>query len=194
MGERALEQKFQNCRIIVEFSFPAVIACLFLQSDLELLKQSFLVCLIHELGHGIVMTLTGAGIREIRFYAAGIRMTANTCLLSTVQMMAVYLSGPLMNLLCGVIFWKHEPVTALLHLSMGIFNLLPYRILDGGAALEWLFEARSDFLQIRKKFCILLSISAIFLLHFYKILSPALFLMVLYLAFCEISVDKSHSL
>ena len=194
MGEIALELKFQKCRIIVEFSFPAVLACLFLQSDSEILKQSFFVCLIHELGHGIVMTLTGAGIREIRFYAAGIRMTANTCLLSTFQMLAVYFSGPLINLLCGVCFWKYQPVTAILHLSMGIFNLLPYRILDGGAALESLFETRSDFLQIRSRFCILLSICVIFLLHFYKILSPALFLMVLYLAFCEISVDKSRSL
>lgn len=194
MGENAVELKFHHCRIIVEFSFPAVIAFLFLQSDLELLKQSFFVCLIHELGHGIVMTLTGAGIREVRFYAAGIRMTANTCLLSTFQMLAVYFSGPLMNLLCALLFWKYQPVTALLHLSMGIFNLLPYRILDGGAALESLFETKGDFLQIRSRFCMLLSVSLLFLLHFYKILSPALFLMVLYLAFSEISVDKSRSL
>ena len=99
-----------------------------------------------------------------------------------------------LNLLCAVFFWKNQPVTAILHFSMGIFNLLPYRILDGGAALESLFETRSDFLQIRRNFCILLSVCLIFLLHFYKILSPALFLMVLYLAFCEISVDKSCSL
>ena len=124
MGEIALELKFQKCRIIVEFSFPAVLACLFLQSDSEILKQSFFVCLIHELGHGIVMTLAGTGIREIRFYAAGIRMTANTCLLSTFQMLAVYFSGPLVNLLCAVFFWKYQPVTAILHFSMGLFNLL----------------------------------------------------------------------
>lgn len=178
----------------MDFSFPAVLALLFLQSESEFMKETFFVCLIHELGHGIVMTLTGAGIREIRFYAAGIRMTANTCLLNTFQMSAIYFSGPFVNLLCAFFFWKHQPVTAFLHFSIGMFNLLPYRILDGGAALESLFETRSDLLQIRNKFCILLSISAFFLLNFYKIHSPMLILMITYLTFSEISVDKFRSL
>ena len=194
MGETALELRFQNFRLMIDFSFPAVLALLFLYPDDELTKQMLLVSIIHELGHGLVICLTKSGLREIRLYAAGIQMKTNVCLLTDKQILAVFLSGPLMNLLCAVLFWKLDAVTAFLHLEIGIFNLLPYRILDGGAALETLLELHPEFLQIRKIFCLMLSVSGIFLLFLYKIRNPALFLMLAYLAVSEFSVDKCGSL
>ena len=178
----------------MDFSFPAMLAILFLQSDADLLKQAFLVCLIHELGHGLVMCLTESGIREIRFYASGIRMKTNACLLSDGKMLAVYFSGPLMNLICAVLLRNISPVTAVLHLGMGIFNLLPYRILDGGAILETFFENRPVFLKIRSIFCMMLSAVSVFCLYYWKIENPVLYLTAVYLAFSEIAVDKCLSL
>ncbi len=194
MGETALELKFQNFRLIINFGFPAVLMILFLHPDSGLMKEMLLVSLIHELGHGLAMCLTGSGIREIRFYAAGIQMKTNLCLLGTGQVLLIYLSGPLLNLFCAALFRAVSPVTAVLHVSMGCFNLLPFRILDGGAALESLLELNPQLLQIRKIFCLMLSVSGIFLLYWYQICNPALYLMLVYLAFSEFSVDKSGSL
>ena len=193
-GETALELRFQNCRIVIDFSFPAMLAILFLQADAGLLKQAFLVCLIHELGHGLAMCLTESGIREIRFYASGIRMKTKACLLSDGKLLAIYLSGPLMNLICAVLFRNVSPLTAVLHLGMGVFNLLPYRILDGGAVLETFLENRPVCLKIRSIFCIILSAVSVSCLYCLKIQNPSLYLTAVYLAFSEFAVDKSPSL
>jgi len=178
----------------MDFSFPAMLAVLFLQSDADLLKQAFLVCLIHELGHGLAMCLTKSGIQEIRLYAVGIRMKTNACLLPDGKLLAVFLSGPVMNLICAVLFRNVSPVTAVLHLGMGLFNLLPYRILDGGAVLEALLENRPVLLMIRSIFCMILSAVSIFYLYCLKIQNPSLYLTAVYLAFSEFAVDKSPSL
>jgi len=177
----------------MDFSFPAMLLMLFMQSD-NMIKQSVLVCLIHELGHGIAICLTNAGLREIRFYAAGIRIMTASGLLSTGQVLAVCLSGPVLNLLCALLYQNLDPETAFLHFSMGIFNLLPFRILDGGAVLECLFETSTQALQIRKIFCLILSCVIIFLLYCYKFENPALYLPVICLAFSEFTVDKSFPL
>lgn len=174
----------------MEFSFPAVLAWIFLQADNALIKQMLIVSLIHELGHGLAMCVTQAGVREIRFYAAGIQMKTNTCLLSTGQILGIYLSGPVLNLICAMLFRKVDILIAILHLSIGVFNLLPYRILDGGAALESLLETRPEVLQIRKIFCILLSAAIVLCLSLGKIQNPALYLMIIYLGISEILVDK----
>jgi len=174
----------------MDFGFPAMLAVLFLQADAGLLKQSLLVCLIHELGHGLAMCLTGAGIREIRLYSAGIQMKTDACLLSDGRMLAVCLSGPVLNLLCAVLFRNVSPVTAVLHLGMGVFNLLPYRILDGGAVLETLLENRPVLLKMRSIFCVMLSAVSLICLHCLQMQNPALYLMAVYLAFSEMTVDK----
>ena len=189
-----MELKFQNFKIRMDFSFPAMLLMLFMQTDNQVIRQSLLVCLIHELGHGLAICLTNAGIREIRFYAAGIRMETASGLLRTGQVLVICLSGPLMNLFCAVLYWKISPETAAVHLGMGMFNLFPFRILDGGAAIECLFENRAEILQIRKIFCIMLSAVSIFLLYCWNFENPALYLMAGFLAISEFAVDKQHPL
>ena len=190
MGETTLELNIGKLHIVINFSFPMILAWIFLQKDAELIKQILAVSMIHETGHGLAMCLTKAGIREIRFYAAGIRMQTNAYLLSTGKILAVYLSGPVMNLCFALLFWKMNQFVAILHLWTGIFNLLPYRVLDGGAAWENFFEMKTEWLDIRKKFCLILSMAILFLLFFRHIQNLALYLMIIYLTFCEISVDK----
>ena len=178
----------------MDFGFPAMLAILFMQADAGLLKQSLLVCMIHELGHGIAMCLTKAGIQEIRLYAVGIRMKTNAGLLSDSKLLAVYLSGPLMNLLCAVLFRNFNADISALHLEMGLFNLLPYRILDGGAVCGVLLENRISLLRLCSIFCLILSAGSIFCLYCWKIQNPVLYLMAVYLAFSEFTVDKFPSL
>ena len=178
----------------MDFGFPAMLALIFLQIGQDLVKQGLAVCLVHELGHGIAMCLTGAGLQEIRLYAAGIQMRTNTCLLRTGQALCISLSGPLINLLCAFLLRHVQPLTAVLHLSMGIFNLLPYQILDGGTALQCLFENYQRIIRILHGFCILLSGAAAFVLYSYHIQNPMLYIMLIYLAVSEIPVDKFPSL
>lgn len=185
-----MELKLKNCRIIIDFGFPAMLALVFLQSEYDFMRKILLVCVIHELGHGFVMCLTGAGVREIKLHAAGIQMLTNTCLLSTGQAFCIYFSGPLVNLLFAVLFWKIQPELAILHFSMGIFNLLPYRILDGGAMLYCIFAYKLNILKMIKIFCVLLSIAIIFIAYYYNIKNPSIYLMAVYLAISEFLIDK----
>lgn len=193
-GEKSVELKLKHCRIVMDFGFPAMMALAFLQSESDFILRIMIVCFLHELGHSLVMCLTGAGVREIRLHASGIQMTANTCLLGTGQALCIYLSGPLVNLLFAVLLWKIRPETAVLHFSMGIFNLLPYKILDGGAGIRCLWENKSEFLQIVSIFCVLLSITVILTGYCYKIQNPIIYLMAVYLAISEFVVDKRFSL
>ncbi|MDE5767802.1 MAG: site-2 protease family protein [Oscillospiraceae bacterium] len=180
-----MELHYKNFRISMDFGFPAMLAIAFLQSEQDFMKQMLLVSLVHELGHGLVMCLTGAGIREIRFHASGIRMLTNHWMLHAGQAFWIYLSGPLVNLLCAWIFWSSAPEMAILHLCMGIFNLLPYRILDGGSLLRYFLEHQPDALRIVRLFCVILSVVAICAGYFFAIYNPVWYLMAIYLAISE---------
>ena len=73
-----MEVRLKKCRIIMDFGFPAMLSILCMQS--EGVFEILMVCLLHELGHGVAMALSGAGLQEIRLYAAGIQMRTNTIL------------------------------------------------------------------------------------------------------------------
>lgn len=178
----------------MDFGFPAVLALLFLQNNQMFLKQWLKVCFVHELGHGLAMCLTGAGIREIRLYAAGIQLKTNNCLFTVGQTLWIYVSGPLMNLLFAYLLREIQPLDAVLHLGMGLFNLLPYQMLDGGTALQCIFGMRQQVLEFRRIFCIILSMILLSLLYWNRIENPTLYMMLIYLAFSEILVDKSRPL
>lgn len=184
-----MELKIGDCRIVIDFGFPALVAILFLWADGQLLLQSLAVCMLHELGHGLVMWLSRAGIQEMRFYAAGLQMRTHTAFLTNRQLICIYLSGPAVNLLFAGLLWSIRPETALLHLCMGCFNLLPFRILDGGAALSCLLEDMPWALRIRQGFCVLLSASMMAVLWIWEIRNPALYLMAIYLGISELTAS-----
>lgn len=172
--------------MVMDFGFPALVAVLCLWGDGTLFLQSLAVCMLHELGHGLVMWLSRAGVREVRFYAAGLQMRTNTAFLSTTQLLCIYLSGPAVNLLFAGILQNTRPETALLHLCMGCFNLLPFRMLDGGTALLCVFEDKLGVLFIRKVFCVLLAAAFLVCLWIWDVRNPALYLMMGYLGAAEL--------
>lgn len=172
---------------MVDFGFPALLAVLCLWADGGILLQGLAVCMLHELGHGLVMWASRAGIREVRFYAAGMQMRTNTAFLTTRQLISIYLSGPAVNLLFAALLWRSRPETALLHLCMGCFNLLPFRMLDGGAALQCVLEDKPGALRVRQIFCVLLTVACIASLWIWEVRNPALFLMAAYLCVSELT-------
>lgn len=171
---------------MMDFGFPALLAVLFLWSEEGFLLQSLAVCMLHELGHGLMMWASRAGVREIRFYAAGLQMRTNTAFLTNRQLICIYLSGPAVNLLFAGLLWHIRPETALLHLCMGCFNLLPFHMLDGGAALLSVLEGHTVGLRIRMVLCVLLAAACIIMLRMWNIQNPTLYLMAVYLGVSEL--------
>ena len=164
----------------MDFGFPAMLALLLLSGERDFLLQTLLVCVVHECGHGIAMCLTGAGLREVRFCGAGVQMRTGTAVLSRGRLLCIYLSGPAVNLLCAALLRTLSPETAALHLCMGVCNLLPFRVLDGGAALRVFTDGR--WLCIG---CTALAILLTAGLMLAKITNPFLYLLAVYLAAAE---------
>lgn len=187
-----MELRLCGCRIRVDFSFPAVLAVLILHGDPAMLRQSLAVCLLHELGHGIAMCLTGAGLREIRFYAAGVQMRTKAAFLRPKQELCILLCGPLANFLAAALMHCMQGISdaVILHLCMGCFNLLPFSVLDGGSALACLLDGKPLLLRMQTALCIAISIGISAFLLCARIANPFLYLMCLYLGISQLRVDK----
>ncbi len=186
-GTEPVEIKIGTCRVVLDFGFPAALCIAFLWGDDLFLVQCMTVCILHELGHGLAMWATHAGVREIHLHAAGMQMRTHTACLSKASLLCIYLSGPAANLLLAGLFWCIRPETALLHLCMGCFNLLPYRVLDGGAALGCLLEKYPRVQMLVHGICLCLSAGTGLVLWRYGLRNPALYLMAVYLGVAEVS-------
>ena len=180
----ALELRVGGCRIVVGFGFPAVVAVACCLDRRTLVLVTLGVCLLHELGHGAALWATRAGLREVRLSAAGMRMRPRRALLTRGQALAVCLSGPAVNLLAAALLWRVRHETALLHLAMGTFNLLPYRLLDGGTALGLFLGDRGE--RVRRIVCMGMAGACILWMLAMHVLSPFLYAMALYLGASEL--------
>jgi len=92
----------------------------------------------HELGHWVLLYLTGASVLGVRINVLGAVIETDCRRLSYGKELAVVLAGPAMNFLCAVVMkrlpFHLEPFIGA-HLILGIYNLLPVWPLDGGRAL-----------------------------------------------------------
>lgn len=187
-----MEVTIANCRIRMDFGFPAILAVLCLCADGDFLLSTLSVCMLHEIGHGTAMLLTGAGIREVHLYAAGMQMRTYPHLLSKPRELAVLLSGPLVNFLAAFLLsigfgWCDA---AMMHFGMGIFNLLPFSVLDGGSAISCLSEGKPRLLRVQTGVCIFLSAAAVIFSLYIRIHNPCIYLMCIYLCVTQVRVDK----
>ncbi len=182
-----MEVRLGGCRVIVDFGFPAAMAVMLLHMNARFLMMTLGVCMLHEIGHGIAMLAVGAGLREIRLYAAGIQMRTHAVLLSPVKELLVILSGPLINFAAaGAVYLLYGNCALfMLHLVMGSFNLLPYRVLDGGSLLQLLLAPHPLWLRMRGMLCILLSAGGMAFLLYLHVQNPFVYLMLTYLAVSE---------
>lgn len=121
----------------VEFSFLVFAAMLFLIKDGDVIRKFLAVCLIHELGHAVVLILTGGHLAEIIFSGMGIKMIPEKSLISIKRETAILLAGPLVNL--GIFFLDASNIFCIMNLFASLFNLLPYSFLDGGSILNLIF-------------------------------------------------------
>lgn len=139
----------KSVKIKVGFSFFAFNSLIFLLCSSGEVLRFYTVCFSHELGHLIVLTIVGGRLSSVTLTAAGIRMeTEKRPAEARWKSILTLMSGPAVNLavFAFLSFFYNGGTAANLNLAAAIYNLLPYRQLDGGAAIA-LFTEGSVFQQ-----------------------------------------------
>ena len=128
-------------KIKADFSFFVFAALIFLLKDKYTACGFVMVCALHETGHFAAIVIFRAKIKMLRFSASGIRIeTEKSGIVPIYRSIIILLSGPAANIILFILleFSGRYHQTALLSLAAGLYNLLPYRQLDGGSAIELL--------------------------------------------------------
>lgn len=128
-------------KIKIRYSFLVFNALLFLLRDGNLIAAFYISCIAHETGHILALKLTGGELRSVELGCFGIKMTASPCK-NIKEGIAVLMCGPAVNLLIFAVLWYFgiREYLCVFNLAEGVFNLLPFSFLDGGAALVLLAE------------------------------------------------------
>ncbi|WP_297960144.1 hypothetical protein [uncultured Ruminococcus sp.] len=130
----------------IDFSFLVFNAMVFLVRDGRSVLSFYTVCALHEAGHLAVLTLTGGSAASVCFTAAGIRIdTRKTGASPVLHDMAVLLAGPAVNaaVYAAMGIMGRGGEFAALNLMAAVYNMLPYRSLDGGALIALLTAGSS---------------------------------------------------
>lgn len=137
-------------KIHIGFSFWLFNAFLFMFCDGHIILSFYSICLIHEFAHIAALHLAGGELYRVELSFWGIRMIAAPAK-RIGKGIFVLLSGPAANLILYVILKavRSDSRLADMSLAAGIFNLLPFSFLDGGAVLDMFFSGRECERKIR---------------------------------------------
>ncbi len=126
--------KIGNTEYSVKFSFLVFNALIFLLRDNAVIMNFYAVCAVHEIGHLLAIGVTGGKVKSIVFSGTGVVITPEK---NSRHELFIMLAGAGMNLIVFFImlFFGIEGSFRLLNLATAVYNLLPYRQLDGGASL-----------------------------------------------------------
>lgn len=137
----------------ITFGFFAAIAVFLLFDRSGLLLWSLLCILLHEMGHLIVMLLFGCHLYRIVLEPFGIKIEERSVCRSFIKEAVVLFAGPAANLLLFFILYaiygRNLPIVGIISLLMGVLNLLPIGLMDGGRMLENLFSAILPYQKVR---------------------------------------------
>lgn len=117
--------------------------------------------MLHEIGHFIAAFIIHAKIIKFRISLFGINMQINTNDLSLNKKLALFFSGPFVNLLIMVYFYNIFYDIAYINIFLSLINLLPIVPLDGGNVLKSLLE---QYVKRKYVYRITLIVNIIFLI------------------------------
>lgn len=152
---------FKGCVISFSVGFFALITLMLITSEAQIVLQSLLCALFHEMGHISAMLFFGERICKLNFTAFGIAIErSGMSRLSYTRELLVSLAGILFNIilaLAAFLFgYMYASQTAknlaVVSLAVGAFNLLPIDSLDGAAALRFAIMSRYD--ERQANFCV----------------------------------------
>ena len=109
----------------------------YLDEGIGLLFPGLTACLVHELGHVLVIHIIGGKIERLELTASGAVLVLDTRYpLSYVEEGVSSFAGPMANFVCGgVAAYLGHYLTAGVNFAIGLFNLLPIWPMDGGRVL-----------------------------------------------------------
>lgn len=124
----------KNIEYSVKFSFLVFNALIFLLRNSSVIMNFYAVCVIHEIGHLLAIGVTGGKVRSVVFSGTGVSITPEK---NSRYEFFVMLAGASANLIVFLLsgIWHISGTFRMLNLATAVYNLLPYRQLDGGAAL-----------------------------------------------------------
>lgn len=102
---------------------------------------------LHEVGHILAIIVCGAKLHGIKFIGIGARIAIENKWLSREQKISIYLLGPLINVVCAMLFAiVSKEIYALyfvkINWGMFIINILPIVPLDGSKIIALILEKK----------------------------------------------------
>ena len=126
--------KIKNTEYSIKFSFLVFNALVFLLRDSAVIMNFYAVCIVHEMGHLLAIYITGGKVKSVVFSGTGVIINS---IKEPDYELFIMLAGAGANLivffLLGIL--NISGILQWLNLATAIYNLLPYRQLDGGTAL-----------------------------------------------------------
>lgn len=123
-------------RVEVTGGFFLLMAWLNYCDTQALLPGALCAAAAHELGHWAAIRAMGGQVSALRLSAAGAELRLEGTLSYEKELLCA-LAGPLVNLALALVeAWLGAMVFAGLNLALGVFNLLPLSMLDGGKILS----------------------------------------------------------
>ena len=139
-----MQFKFGNTRIIISFTFFALIIILISLNKTEFLYSTIIFAILHEIGHLLALKYFKISIEEfkISLFGGNIKILNNNKI-QYYQNAIISFCGPLVNLFLFVLFYllniflKNKFINEIyvINLVLAAFNLLPFYNFDGGKIL-----------------------------------------------------------
>lgn len=172
----------------IDFSFFMFTALVFMTNNYRSAVMFFTACAVHEAGHLIAMLFTGAEIKSILISGLGINiMQSRENLISSGRSLFILAGGVTVNLL---IFLSGKFCSDFLqiNLMLFVFNILPFRNLDGGSIILCIGEILNCELAaeiILKTFAVIFSVLVFFMIYMYGFSVVPAGAVILYYCFSE---------
>ena len=210
-----MQFKFGNTRIIISFTFFALIIILISLNKTEFLYSTIIFAILHEIGHLLALKHFKISIEEFKvsLFGGNIKILNNNKI-QYYQNAIISFCGPLVNLFFFVLFYllniflKNKFINEIyvINLVLAAFNLLPFYNFDGGKILasilmNFLQEKTVNYIITITSFIILIPFTYlavyIFMLdskNFYLLISAVLMLLTIIFKKWVILLDNSPNL
>ena len=125
----------------INTSFAAAVTLSLIIDESGFCAAALFCCAVHEIGHIICLLFIGERPKLIELSFYGIKLERRNENLCRIENVAVYASGPLVNLVLSAVLFalgKSDGMksAAAVSLCVGAFNLLPCEPLDGGNIMK----------------------------------------------------------
>lgn len=148
---------------VFTFGFFLVISMLSLWRSPSVGVMAVSACIIHELGHCFMSVILNVKLVGVKFWAGGVLIKKEKRIIPFPYELSILLCGPVFNLIFSMFYavgGRYD--AAVLNAVFALFNMLPFRTLDGGSILALCLERRMRFGgEVQRIVCTALGIAVI---------------------------------